>query len=193
MTNNRTIRFLAGLMRNPMQIGAIAPSSEALALAIVGELDLSPGDLILELGPGTGSFTRQIARVLPDGGAYLGIERDASFVRFLRIEFPRLRFVNGSAEDLDELQNRTGGPPRVIISGLPFATLGSEVSDNIIEALDRLMTPGSVFRTMQYIHAWPMPSATRFRRRMTSHFGDYHRSKAILYNLPPAFVLTWRR
>ena len=161
---------------------------------MVKGLELHPGELIIELGPGTGAFTNQISRMIPEGASYLGIERDPKFVRLLQKRFPHLTFVNGNAENLFELRNGYSSlRTRVIISGLPFSIQVGEVRDNIIEGIDQLMTPGSVFRTMQYLHAYPIPSAKRFRRRMTDVFGNFHRSKVIIPNLPPPFLLTCQR
>ena len=194
MAENSTFRFLGGLLRNPKHIGAIAPSSEKLAMAMVKDLKLHQGELLIELGPGTGAFTKQISKIIPEGASYLGIERDPKFVRLLQKKYPDLTFVNGNAENLYDLRNGFSSmKTRVIISGLPFSIQVGEVRDNIIDGIDKLMTDGSIFRTMQYLHAYPIPSAKKFRRKMDEIFGDFHRSKVIIPNLPPAFVLTWKR
>jgi phospholipid N-methyltransferase len=189
-----TLRFLRAFLRHPTRIGAIAPSSPALARAMVAGLDLGPGQAILEYGPGTGPFTAQIETLLPDPALYLGIERDAGFVAHLRQRHPRLRFVAGSAEDAATLAAQAGLPDvAAVLCGLPFASLPDSVQQNILADLARLLGPGRVFRTFQYVHAYPLPQAIRFRRRMTQTFGRPTRSAVVWANLPPAFVLTWRR
>src|SRR5438552_13061830 len=92
---SNTLRFWEGVLRHPASIGAIAPSSEALAKAMVSDLALAlaDGDLLIELGPGTGAFTAEIASILPRADAYLGIEREPVFVELLQRQFPALRFV----------------------------------------------------------------------------------------------------
>ena len=55
---------------------------------------------IVEFGPGTGAFTREIAARLAPGCRYLGIELNPTFVRDLAGKFPRLTFVHGSVADL---------------------------------------------------------------------------------------------
>ena len=67
------------------------------------------------------------------------------------------------------------------------------VIDEIIGNLDRLLGPGSVFRMFQYVHAYYLPSAVRFRRHMTPLFSDYRCEALVVRNLPPALVLTWTR
>lgn len=191
---SKTIHFLRVFLKNPVGIGAIAPSSQELATAMIQGLQLNEGESLLELGPGTGSFTRQIRKIIPDSRAYLGIECEPAFVALLQKNFPDLQFVNGKAEQSEVLYENSGiFPARIIISGLPFALQVQEVRNDIIGNIDRLMTPGSVFRTFQYVHAYALPPAVRFRREMARLFGKHQRSKIILRNLPPAYVLTWRR
>ncbi len=192
--HRHSLEFLKAFIRNPGSVGAIVPSAPELARAMVSGLDVGPGESVLELGPGTGAFTAQIRNMLPDKRCYLGIEREAGFVELLEEKFPDLQFVAASAEDASFLHETSGlGPVSVIISSLPFATLLASVRDNIINSLEELMAPGCVFRTFQYVHAYPLPSAIRFRRDMEAHFGQCHRSQAILPNVPPAYVLTWEK
>jgi phospholipid N-methyltransferase len=161
---------------------------------MVRGLEVGPGESVIEFGPGTGPFTEAIRRCLADPGSYLGVERDASFVSLLRERFGDLHFVVGSAEHAARLHVAAGlGPVKAIICGLPFASLPARVQDAVIAALDELIQPGNMFRTFQYVHAYPLPAAMRFRRRMKAIFGPCQRRGPVLANLPPAFVLTWRR
>ena len=193
MLSADSIRFLAAMLRSPARVGAIAPSSAALARTMIRGIDLTNGHAVLELGPGTGPITRALHAALADPSVYLGIERDGAFVELLRNRLPRMRVVEGSAERA-VYHLREAGHERVgaIISGLPFASLPAGVQDGVVEALGTLMGPSTVFRTFQYVHAWPLPSAVRFRQRMCESFGPCRISRPVLRNVPPAFVLSWR-
>jgi phospholipid N-methyltransferase len=194
MPTGDSLRFFGAFLRHPTHIGAVAPSSPGLARAMVAGLSLRPGQGILEYGPGTGPFTAALEKILGDPKAYLGIERDARFVDLLRQRHPRLRFVAGSAENARDLAARAGlSDIGAVLCGLPFASLPDLVQQNILADLGRLLPPGRIFRTFQYVHAYPLPQAVRFRRRMTARFGPMTRSAVVWANLPPAFVLTWRR
>ncbi|MDH3585105.1 MAG: methyltransferase domain-containing protein, partial [Phycisphaerae bacterium] len=185
-------RFLMTAIRKPISVGAVAPSSRRLGRAMIRDIDLSNGQAILELGPGTGPFTRVIRDHLTDPSRYLGIERDPGFVRHLQRRFSDLRFCRGSAEDaLAHLEQAGIDNVGAIICGLPFATLPTKVQDGVIDALRQLMKPGVVFRTFQYAHAWPMPSAARFRHRMNGYFGRCEVTGPVMRNVPPAVVLGW--
>ena len=177
-----------------MYVGAVVPSSAALARVMLRGIDLTDGASVLELGPGTGPITREIQRVIPSPTHYLGIERDPQFVKVLVERFPAMRFVEGSAEAaVEHIRDADMTNLRAIISGLPFASLPKVVQDRIIDSVDQLMTPGVVFRTFQYLHALALPAALRFRTRMRQQFGPCRVSRPVLLNMPPAVVLSWER
>jgi phospholipid N-methyltransferase len=197
VTRRRPLRdsmhFFGSFLRRPGSIGAVLPSSVILARALAGDLDLAPGDLVVEFGPGTGPMTRVIADQL-DGARYLGIERDASFCRLLSERFPRLAFHFGSVEDVAAILSARGlGQPNVIVSGLPFASLPRAVQERVIDGIAAVLAPGGEFRTFQYVHAYPLATARRFRAMMAARFPRFERSRPVLRNVPPAYVLTYRR
>ena len=186
--------FLGRFLRSPRTVGAIAPSSRFLADRMVAGLSFEAGTTVVELGPGTGAFTRAISERLPAGGRYLGIERDQVFVGILRRRWPELDYVCDSVEHLERIA-RTKGilPIDHIVSGLPFATLPAVVTRPVLDAVHSTLRPGGTFTTFQYVHAYPMPAARLFRRQMAERFGPRAAREAVYRNIPPAFVLTWRK
>lgn len=188
------LHFAKAFLRHPARVGAIAPSSPVLAEAMVEGVRLGETESVLELGPGTGPFTKALADRLGAGPHYLGIEKNPAFVERLQKRFPTMRFVEGSAEDASVLVDQLNLPPvRTVICGLPFASLPRRVQDGVIHSLDELLGAGGEFRTFQYVHAYALPSAARFRRRMSGLFGRFTRTRAIWRNVPPAYVLCWQR
>ncbi len=188
-----TLSFFREFVCNPLAVGAIAPSSPNLAKAMLHNLPLHSEDTILELGPGTGAFTHFIRASLPNAEHYVGIELEPRFVHLLEREFPDLHFITGNAEQAFSLYQQTQlKAPSVIISGLPFASFRRQVQDRIVNNIHQLMSAGSVFRTFQYVHAYALPSAVRFRHTMDELFATHQRSQVLFNNLPPAYVLTWR-
>ena len=192
--NRATLYFLKAFLRNPTKVGAIVPSAPGLARAMISDLTLNHGETVIELGPGTGAFTAYIRDILPSSHHYIGIEREGQFVDLLEARFPDMCFVNAGAEETSTLyQAAERGEVKVIISSLPFATLVAPVREAIVDNIERMMQPGTIFRTFQYVHAYPLPSAVRFRKMMDARFGGGHRSSPVLPNMPPAYVLTWKR
>lgn len=189
----RALRFLRAFLASPRTVGAILPSSDRLARAMVHGVRLDADDTLLELGPGTGALTAHIRRILPDPSHYLGIEREPRFVSILEERFPDLQFLEGDAAHAGELVARAGlRTPRVILSGLPFASQRRDEQDRILDSIAGLVGEGGVFRTFQYVHGYVLPAAVRFRRHAEQRLGtSLQLSRALLANVPPAYVLTW--
>jgi len=188
------LTFLGRFLRNPRQVGALAPSSRTLAREMLRGIPLTPASRIVELGPGTGVFTREVIRQLPAGGKFLAVDIDPRFCRELRDRWPALDCECGSAADVSAMIAARGwtGVDH-IISGLPFASLPAALSRSILSAVQSVLHRGGTFTTFQYIHAYPSPPAKAFRREMAARFGPLVARRAVFRNLPPAFVLSWRQ
>jgi len=187
------VGFFGAFLRSPGSVGAVLPSSRYLARALVGRLELHPGELVLEYGPGTGPITAAIVAALPAEARYLGIELDTRFHDLLTRRFPKLDFHLGSAADVATiLADRGLCKPRRIISGLPFASLPAAVQEAVVKGIVTCLrgTDGE-FRTFQYVHAYGMRAARRFRTMMAERFDGFERLGPILRNVPPAFVLRY--
>ncbi len=187
--------FFGSFLRNPTSVGAVLPSSRILSRALVGRLDtLGDGDLLVEYGPGTGPATAIVRERLPQHARYLGIELDSRFHGLLCRRFPSLSFHHGSAGDLRDILAARGLPkPARIVSGLPFASLPPAVQDQIVDGIVWALEGGDGdFRTFQYVHAYGMRAARRFRARMLERFEHFERIGPIVRNVPPAFVLRYR-
>lgn len=74
--------FLANWFRHPIETGALAPSSQQLATAMCDTMFLGDGSVVVELGPGTGPFTREILRRQAQckNTTYLAFELSEEFV-----------------------------------------------------------------------------------------------------------------
>lgn len=186
--------FLKKFLESPGTVGAIAPSSRFLARKMLSSLEWGDGVRVIEFGPGTGPFTRAILERLPPSGRYLGIERDQDFVDLLEGRFPGGEFVCESVENVESILSKRGLlPVDHVVSGLPFASLGRELIERILDALDVSLRDGGTFSTFQYLHAVGLPSARYFRREMKSRFGRVHSRRVEFRNLPPAFVFSWKK
>jgi phospholipid N-methyltransferase len=185
--------FLGSFLRSPGSVGALLPSSRYLARALVGRLELRPGELVVEYGPGTGPMTEVIRQLLPAGARYLGIELNPRFHDLLTRRYPELDFHRGSAADIEAVLRSRGLPrPVRIISGLPFASLPPVVQDGVADGIVHCLrgTHGD-FRTFQYVHAYGLRAARRFRELMAARFDGFERVGPVVRNVPPAFVLRY--
>ncbi|MCA8948785.1 MAG: phospholipid methyltransferase [Planctomycetes bacterium] len=188
------VGFFRRFLASPGSVGAVLPSSRYLARALVGRLDtLQPGELVVEYGPGTGPATAVIRDLLPPGVRYLGIELDPSFHELLVRRFPTMDFHHGSAADIVDILAERGLPaPTRILSGLPFASLPSDVQTAVVDGIVGSLRPDDgEFRTFQYVHAYGLKAARRFRLLMRERFATFERVGPIVRNVPPAFVLRY--
>ena len=90
--------FLKQYLRNPFGTGGVAPSGRQLAKLMVAKLAPQPSEIIVELGPGTGSFTRELLAQGVEPANLILVEFNKAFVKFLKKEFPNLRIVEGAAK-----------------------------------------------------------------------------------------------
>lgn len=188
-----TLKFLKAGLKNPLHIGAIAPSSPALATAMVKDISPKEDESILELGVGTGPFTAFIDQILMDKRNFMGIEHEVTFFKTLHERFPHLNLIHGDAADAFQLYEAAKmDRVRYILSGLPFASLPTTVRMSILSTVDQFMEHGCLFRTFQYVHAYRLPPAKAFRAYMTERYGEVERSAVVWKNLPPAYTLTWQ-
>ena len=180
-------------LRNPRTVGAVSASSKAMAREMVREIPTGKSVNVVELGPGTGSFTRVIVERLAPGSRFLAIELDGEFVERLRPRWPSVEFVLASAEELEQLvKKRRLQPVDHIVSGLPFASLPVDVSRKVMDGIQHTLRPGGTFTTFQYLHGYWMPPGRTFRREMSVRMGAPHR-RLVLKNFPISFILTWTR
>ena len=127
--------ILAEFLKHPRRIGAIAPSGKHLSEKMMTPIDFASAKVIVEYGPGTGSFTRELAaRKKPDTALIL-IEQNETFCDQLRASFdnlPNLFIMHGSAMDVGQYLEACGyHSADYIVSGLPFTSLPAAVSDSI--------------------------------------------------------------
>ncbi|WCM25735.1 SAM-dependent methyltransferase [Sphingomonas sp. QA11] len=116
-----TVRFLRALVARPSQVGAILPSGQALARLITSGVE--PGAGVIELGPGTGVFTRALlARGVRERDLTL-IESDPLFGRALRGAFPEARLLALDADRLGGFALPDAMPVGAVISGLPLLNM----------------------------------------------------------------------
>jgi phospholipid N-methyltransferase len=188
--------FLRHFRKSPRTVGAIAPSSRRLACAMLDGLSLAPGQRVrvVELGPGTGAVTSEIARRLPDDAVCLAIDVDPVFSARVAARWPRIDSICDGAERLVEIAQARGVlPVDHIISGLPFASLPSATARAIADAIAASLRVGGTFTTFQYAHAYGFPSAISVRQSLTRDMGAGPERTLVLGNLPPALVLRWRK
>jgi phosphatidylethanolamine/phosphatidyl-N-methylethanolamine N-methyltransferase len=178
-------RFLRGLIARPRNVGAIAPSSPALARAIAREINPELPGPILELGPGTGVVTEALVGRGIDPSRITAIEFDADFAKLVASRFPRVNVIRGDAFDLVRTLGKDGlGTFAGIVSGVPLLNHPPARRGDLIESALQFLQPGAPYVQFSYGMNPPIPAPK----------GVVVRRAAIIWkNLPPARVWVYRR
>jgi len=157
-------------------------------------IDFGSARSIVEFGPGTGAFTREIAKRLAPGCRYLGIELNARFAAELARALPSLTVVHGSVVDLPRILAAQGIPlVDAIVCGLPWATLPISLQQTVFAAMDEALVPGGVFVTFGYLQSLALPAAWALRGRLRHNFARVTQTPIVWRNVPPAFAYICRK
>jgi phosphatidylethanolamine/phosphatidyl-N-methylethanolamine N-methyltransferase len=176
--------FLKQYLRNPFGTGGVAPSGRQLAKLMVSKLGPQPSEIIVELGPGTGAFTRELLAQGVEPTNLILVEFNKEFVKFLRGEFPAMRIVEGPAQDLPQLLKTLGqASVKKIISGIPLRSMKPAECRHIAMAVAAALKPGGIFVQFSYFKASPIPKAVAAEAGLAGQCAG-----GVLNNVPPAFV-----
>jgi Phospholipid N-methyltransferase len=188
------MRFIKEAVRAPHLTGAIAPSSRHLARVIVEKARVAEADRILEIGPGTGVFTRRILEAKQPQARFLAVERNPNFVTDLQVRFPELKVVSGCASKLrSHASDHAVEEADSIVSGLPWAIFDEKAQRNILGEIRDVLAPGGTFATFAYFGPHWLPGGQSFRRLLRSVFPNTKTSHVVVRNVPPAFVYYCRK
>lgn len=177
-----TLAFLRAWLGAPLRVAALAPSSEALARLITAGISEAQAPVI-ELGAGTGVFTRALlARGVPEEALAL-VESDANLARLLRARFPRARVLAVDAARLRGAALFGGAAAGAVVSGLPLLSMPPRRITAVLAAALGYLRPGAPLYQFTYGVRCPVPA------QVMEHLGlSAVPIGRTLANLPPATV-----
>jgi phosphatidylethanolamine/phosphatidyl-N-methylethanolamine N-methyltransferase len=180
------VRFIRSWIEKPLSIGAVTPSSKALARAMAAYVDPGAKGPVIELGPGTGPVTEALVAQGIDPSRLILLEFDPTFCRLLRQRYPAATVVQGDAYSLKRvLGSHLAEPAAAVVSGLPLFTKPLKTRLKLVYEAFALMLPGAPFVQFTYATIAPIPKAL-----------DRVRSEAserIWMNIPPARIWVYRK
>jgi phosphatidylethanolamine/phosphatidyl-N-methylethanolamine N-methyltransferase len=174
--------FMRSWINNPLRVAAVAPSSDALSNLITRNIDPSSG-LILELGAGTGVFTRAlIEKGIPEHKLTL-IEHGSDFMRLLQLRFPYARVLWMDASQLGANEIYPGPVVGAVVSGLPLLAMPARKQLAVLSGAFRYIRPGGAFYQFTYGARCPVPRPILDRMQLKAA-----RIGGTMLNVPPASV-----
>jgi phosphatidylethanolamine/phosphatidyl-N-methylethanolamine N-methyltransferase len=181
--------FLAQFIRNPHTVGAVLPSSKALARAMLEPVDFDTLSTIVEFGPGIGAITQEILQRLSGNQRYFGFEINPNFLQQLRQRFPNQTFIGKPASEIAQVLRASQIETiDAVICGLPWASLPISEQSKTLEATISCLKPGGRFITFAYLQGLILPAARALRRRLNENFSTVSRTRIVWQNIPPAFA-----
>ncbi|SFJ15932.1 class I SAM-dependent methyltransferase [Thermoflavimicrobium dichotomicum] len=177
------LQFFSRFILSPRTIGSITPSSKYLVNALIKPVPWHEIDTIVELGAGTGVVTEHIVKKAKPACKTIIFELDAQLRQSLQERFPHHIHCMNAEKMSDELRQLGVDQVDCIISCLPFACFSPEVRNQILDEVQKVLTPDGLFIAYQYSLQMKSTLQNRFQQ-VDIHF--------VPFNLPPAFVYTCR-
>lgn len=176
--------FCRRFIHAPSCVGSVIPSSRFLARKIVRSVVWEHCRLLVELGAGTGSFTKHLLADKPQYTRFLVFEKDPVFRAQLADKFSGISLYDDAVRLKEILA--MDGIRRVdcVVSGLPFAMFSFEQRRTILSQIQSLLPTGGQFITFQY--------SPQLYWELRLNFSEV-RIDFTVFNLPPAIIYSCRR
>ena len=119
--------FLREFFKANRMVGSVLPSSRFLSGKMLAPIDFSKSKVVVELGPGTGVFTKALLKAMPQDSQLLVIELNEAFAAQALAVTRSL-----GLDDLDPRINPNGG---AIAMGHPLGMSGARLALTAARAL----------------------------------------------------------
>ena len=202
------VAFLKQTLNAFHTTGAIAPSSSYVAKEIVRAIpeaeQLPKTFRVLEVGPGTGPFSSEIALRMKGHGHFDIYEINDEFVKHLRERIEHEACFQPMKKKIklclgNVLELNAPGTYDAIVCGLPFNNFAPEDVRTFFEHFRALAKKGGTLSFFEYVGVRPLqkPFVSKERRARVKEIAAVvheftkayqYRQKVVLPNMPPARV-----
>ena len=164
-------------------MGAVLPTSRRAVRATLDLVALEDARCIVEMGAGTGPYTREIVKRLHPDARFIAFEIDPELAAWLVRDNPdpRLQVANDSAERMGSYLD--GRRADVVVSAIPFTSLPPRERENLLRAARANLAEDGTLLVLQY--------SPFMQGQLERVFASVERRVAPL-NVPPAFLFACR-
>lgn len=204
---NHQWRFLKRYLGKPEVVGAVAPSSSALAAALCEPYRRHARPArVLEVGAGTGPVTRHLGRLLKPTDELDICEVEPEFLDILEhevltsreftpaVEAGRVKLLRMPVQEITHVDHYD-----FVISGLPLTAFKLRDVRDVFRVIERCLKPGGILSYFEYVglrrlSRTLMLGEQRRRIRLVSAYLNRHirahqvDRQTVLPNAPPAYA-----
>ncbi|WP_407493439.1 class I SAM-dependent methyltransferase [Pseudooceanicola sp. MF1-13] len=175
--------FLGEMIRHPGEVRAIAPSSARVARMMTAGVERVTGPIV-EIGPGTGSFTKAILDrgIAPE--RLILMELNPRFCDALSRRFPGVTVLNKPAQEIEALGLQNVGS---VISGVPILAQ-ADLQRAVVGSAFKVLADRGSFVQITY-----SPNSPISAERLAEMGLSVRKRGTVWANLPPARVFEYRR
>ena len=181
-------------IRNLKTSGTIFPCSKHSARFAIKKLNIQKASLIIELGCGTGIFTKEILKQKNPASRFFALEINKNLAKETKKRFPSAIIYNDCAENLTkyigEIETQKAD---CIISTLPWAIFPADQQIKILNEIYNSLKEKGEFITISYILSNRFKGGKRFNNLLKSRFSYVKKTKHVLENIPPVFFYYCRK
>lgn len=183
---SKKVNFFREFLKERRTVGAISPSSKFLGKKMISTIDFTKAKIIVEYGPGTGIFTKEILKKMTPESTLLVFETQKSFCDMItnEIKDSRMILINDSAEKIGEYLEKHGFElADHIVSSLPFTVIPSQIKNSILNQTVKFLNPAGSYLQFQY--------SLNAHKLLKSKFKTVKLDFTPM-NIPPAFIYRCR-
>lgn len=171
--------FFSKFIQSPGSIGSITPSSSYLVGNMLNSLPWNRINTVIELGAGTGVFTKQICEKKKPDSTLIIFEKDGQMREKLKQVYPGCYYSSDAENICRVLQELNLSEVDCIISGLPFACFPQYLRERLLYNIVASLKEEGYFIAFQY--------SLQMKKLFSQSFKEVKVS-IVPFNIPPAFV-----
>lgn len=176
--------FLKQLIKSYKYTGAVAPSSKFLANKMINDVNIKKAKTIVELGPGTGAITDIILTNMNDDAQLWTFDINKDFCTILQKKYKGKHIHTDIINIKYFLQQDNITTVDAIISGIPFANFSDNECINMLNEIKQIMHDDTLFTLFTY---------SRLKFGVFDKLFTKVNESYVFFNIPPAYVLTFKK
>jgi phosphatidylethanolamine/phosphatidyl-N-methylethanolamine N-methyltransferase len=175
-------------IKNFKTSGTIFPCSKYAAKYALKRINLKDKKSIIELGCGTGVFTKEIIKQKSKETNFFAIEINEELAKEARKKVPEAKIYADSAENTNKyLKINNLKETDIIISTLPWAAFKKDLQIKLLDEILKDLKEGGEFITIAYILGNRLKNGKNFYKLLKGKFKSVKKTRPVIKNIPPAF------